>query len=280
VRLTPHYGADPILCIETSSTDVAAPLLRQRTRFADELSALDETEWRVSSRCDGWTVQDVVAHLTSVNQFWALSITAGLAGEPTRFLAEFDPVATPAQMVEAVRSWSAAETLERFLASNVALADAVAAIDGDSWLVLGEAPPGHVTLRALGMHALWDSWIHERDVLLPLGRDVIEEPDEIIASLQYAAALGPALLASTGSTRVGALRIEATDPDAVFTVDVGPVVVVRDAGGPDPSDATVLPGDAVHLLEFLSFRAPMPDAVDDSELWMTAGLAVAFDAAG
>ena len=34
-------------------------------------------------------------------------------------------------------------------------------------------------------HALWDAWIHERDVLLPLGVSPTEEPDEVAALLDW-----------------------------------------------------------------------------------------------
>ena len=67
------------------------------------LADLTDAEWAAPSRCDGWSVQDVVAHLAGVNGFWALSITKGREGEPTRYLTRFDPVDTPAQMVEAAR---------------------------------------------------------------------------------------------------------------------------------------------------------------------------------
>ncbi|MGH9134102.1 MAG: hypothetical protein ACRDZZ_09210, partial [Ilumatobacteraceae bacterium] len=40
----------------------------------------------------------------------------------------------------------------------------------------------------------WDAWIHERDIVLPLGRTPVEEVDEITACLTYGASLrGPAV---------------------------------------------------------------------------------------
>jgi uncharacterized protein (TIGR03083 family) len=275
VRISPRYGDDPIVRIETSLGDVSVPLVRQRTRLAELLGALDKEQWTAPSACDEWTVQDVIAHLIGTNQFWTISIGAGLAGSPTRILAEFDPVATPAQMVDAVRSRSIAETLDQFIESNAALAATVAGLDDDAWSVLAEAPPGHVALRALALHALWDAWVHERDVALPLGLEAAEEPDEIIGCLHYAAALGPAFLASTGSTQESVLTVTATEPDTAFSVALGSHVVVRDGDG--GADAPVLAGRSVDLLEALSFRGPLPDNAPDAARWFMSGLASAFD---
>lgn len=275
MRLTPRYDSDPIVRIETTLDDVGVPLVRQRARLAELLTTLDDEQWSAPSRCEQWTVQDVVAHLIGTNQFWTFSINGGLAGNPTRVLADFDPVATPAQMVDAVRSRSAAETLDELVATNGALAAAVGAIGTAHWATVAEAPPGHVALRAVALHALWDSWIHERDIALPLGLEPAEETDEITGCLHYAAALGPAFLTSTGSTRTGALTIRTTKPNVEFSVTVGPEVVVRD--GPGGSDATVLAGDAVDILEALSFRGPLPAGASEDARWFMDGLAAAFD---
>jgi uncharacterized protein (TIGR03083 family) len=277
VRLTPRYGPDPILRIDMSLGDVAAPLLRQRARLRDLLVSLDDTQWATPSRCAGWTVQDVTAHLAGTNQFWAISIAAGAAGAPTTYLAEFDPVTTPEHMVAAVRSESPAATLDRFVESNAALAAAVTGLDDDGWSALAEAPPGHIPMTAVVLHALWDSWIHERDIALPLGVTPVEEADEVACCLAYAAALGPGFLAMHGSTRRGFLQVRATAPAVTFVVEAGSTVVVREA--PGPADAAVLAAPAVQLVEALSFRAPI-DVVPDEARWMTAGLGKVFDVAG
>ncbi len=67
------------------------------------LRALGDDEWGASSRCAGWSVQDVVAHVVGVNAFWQASVRAGTAGKPTRILTGFDPAATPPLMVAPMR---------------------------------------------------------------------------------------------------------------------------------------------------------------------------------
>jgi hypothetical protein len=110
---------------------------------------------------------------------------------------------------------------------------------------------------------------------VPLGRAHVEEPDEVRASLLYAAALSPTFHASMGSSRSGAIAITASDPAARFVVEAGETVVVRDGDGPD--DALRLDGAAIDLLEALSFRAPLGRDVPAEQAWLLDGLATVFD---
>jgi len=275
VLLTPLYDTPSFLRMEVPAGDPGVLLVRQRQRLAALLGGLEDEQWSVASRCEGWTVKDVVTHLVSTNQFWAFSIDAARQGEPTRFLSSFDPVASPAQLVDAARSQTAADVLADFAATTDALATTVAGIEGDGWSILGEAPPGHVPLRAVALHALWDSWVHERDIVLPLGLAPVEEPDEIVDCLSYAALLSPALAVAGGSTRNGSIAIDVTEPDAQFVVEVGDAVLVRP--GQPPDDALHLAGRAVELLEALSFREPLPCRVAEEHRWLVSGLARVFD---
>ncbi len=281
MQIAPRYGDQPVMRTESIIEDPATPLLRQRHRLTTCLAGLDDAQWGAPSRCQGWSVQDVVAHLTTTNQFWALSVTSARGGAPTRFLEGFDPVAVPAQLVDDARSWTSAQTLERFDRSNQVLADALADLDEGGWARLAEAPPGHVALRLVALHALWDAWIHERDILLPLGLAPVEEPDEIEGSLAYVAALGPAFLALAGSTRSATLDVQATDPDLRVVVEVGPTVMLHD-GSSRPAaahDATtvILVGPAVELVEALSFRVPLTAPLDPDDRWVLGDLGRVFD---
>jgi len=277
VQLTPRYDGPDLLRWEVPLGNPAVPLLRQRERLAGVLHGLDASQWAAPSRCQGWTVQDVITHLVGTNQFWAISIAAGRQGAPTQYLATFDPVATPEHMVDAVRDQSAVDILAGFVESNTAIADALAGTSDAEWLAPAEAPPGHVPLCALVAHALWDSWIHERDVVVPLGLEPVAEPDELALCLKYAAALSPMFLASLGSTRTGALIVDAVDPDVGFVVDIGSTVVVR--SGASPVEAARLTGDAAELIEGLSFRRSLAPGVAPAEAWMFGGLAEVFDVA-
>ena len=139
--------------------------------------------------------------------------------------------------------------------------DAVEALDDAGWAAVGEAPPGHVPLTLVADHALWDCWVHERDIVLPLGRPPVEDPGEVLTCLRYAAALGQAFEVGQGGGPGGIAVLEVTDPDARIVVSrqrrPGPRARRRGARATRP--AARLP--AVPLLEMLSRRdAGQPDA--------------------
>ena len=275
MQLTPRYEGPAVLRFDAPAGDLSVPLLRQRTRLGGWLRELDDAAWGTESRCAGWSITDVIAHLVGTDQFWFLSATSALAGEPTRILTRFDPVTTPAAMVDGMRDLAPAEVLQRYLDGVEALASVFGDLDDEQWAVPGEAPPGHVPLHAVARHALWDAWIHERDVVLPTGATPVEEPDEIVACLEYAAALGPAFLASQGSERTGSVAYEGTDPDVLVAVELGDAAVVS---GRDPGPGAVrVAGPTVQLVEALSFRAPFPQELAPEDRWVIDGLATVFD---
>lgn len=275
MKISPRYDAQPIVSLDGAPSAIGVPFLRQRRRFAKALSALSPEQWAAASRCEGWRVQDVVAHLTTTDQFWNLSIASGLAGAPTRILIGFDPKATPAALVDVVRDASSADTLAAYVEINEALCAMVESLDDGGWDVIAESPAGHVTVGATLHHALWDSWVHERDVLLPLGMSHDEEADEITASVRYAAALGPALAIQSGTSRGGALALELTAPDARVVVTVDDDVRVVEGHAPD--GALVLSGAAVEVLEALSVRGPWRQPIPDDRAWLLAGLVEVFE---
>lgn len=276
MELTPLYGNSPVITLDGDPADIVEPAIRQRRRLAAALSSFDEAQWKHPSRCEGWSSRDVIVHLDSTNAFWTFSLAQGIKGEPTQLLASFDPVASPAELVAGSQNVSSAEVLERFVASTTAFTDLIASISGNDWAMLAEAPPGHLNLSAVIHHALWDSWIHERDILLPLGIQADEEPDEIVASLRYVAALGAGFGITQGDIRRGVLALNVTDSDVDIVIDIGNQVAVRAA----TADADLLlEGRAVDLLEALSIRAPMDQPIPAQHAWMLSGFLETFDVA-
>lgn len=276
MKISPRYDSPTIVYIEGGPAEQLVPVTRQRLRMEAMLTGLTEDQWSMPSRCDGWTVRDVVAHLGGVNSFWSASIRAGLSGTPSRWLVGFDPADTPAEMVGALSDVASTTVFERFVASNDELLGLFAELSVEQWEMMSESPAGHVPIRLLAHHALWDSWVHERDIALPLGIAPGAEADEIRSVLQYAAVIGPALGLILGRTEVtGFLAIEATDPRLHLVIEVGDSVRLGD--GCPPAGTPFLCGSAVELVEALSVRIPLPDAAPT--LWRdaVAGIAAAFD---
>ena len=174
-----------------------------------------------------------------------------------------------------MRALTPTEVLDQFVSSNNAFLGTIAELDDAAWSTLAETPPGHLPIRLLAQHALWDSWIHERDIALPLGLTSALELDEVLSCLQYAAALSPALAFSAGTALVGTFSVEANNPELRFDLEVGDTVAVGE--GLAAGDAPCLRGDAVELVEALSLRAPLPLSAPDEWRQLFRGLATTFD---
>jgi uncharacterized protein (TIGR03083 family) len=275
MKVAPRYDGPPIISITGLPDDQLAPVVRQRRRMEAMLGALSDDEWRSPSRCDGWSAQDVVAHVVGVNAFWEASVRAGAAGAPTRILTGFDPAATPPLMVAPMRELAPADVLDQFVASNDGFLDAIGGLDESGWLQVAETPAGHVPIRLLAHHALWDCWIHERDIALPLGSTPPAEPDEVASSLRYVAAVSPALAINTGARVDARLGVQASDPEVSFVLEAGESVAVGDEVV--PRDTPCLRGDAVTLVEALSLREPLPASAPTEWRELLDGLARAFD---
>lgn len=273
MQLTPRYGSNPVLHLDGDPTAIGELMVRQQQRFATALAALSATQWEQASRCEGWSSKNVVEHLAAANAYWELSIRSGIAGQPTEIMAAFDPVVTPRQMVADSAS-RPDEVSDAMVASSESLAACLRELTPSDWAVLAESPPGHVTVSTVVHHAFWDSWIHERDVLIPLGLVPVEEPDEVLAGLRYIAGFTPALVLNSGGTDAGAFDVSVTDVDADFHVEIDHDV--RVSAGATGADF-VLEGSGVELLEALSFRRPLDQHVPEAIRWAFAGLGAAYD---
>lgn len=275
MMLSPRYTGPPVVTIEGDPRDVAAPLIRQRVRLAEIATTFTDADWSAPSRCRQWSVRDVIAHVAGINPLYVMSAAAGLAGEPTRLMPHFDPAVSPLRMVEDIAAFSSADVLGLLIDTNAKLIATVEALDGPGWCTSAESPLGEVPIRLLMSHALWDSWVHERDILIPLGIEPAVFADEVTASLRYVAALTQGFAFGAGMECTGRFGIEATAPDFQCVMAVTDSVTVR-MEHPDDS-MPVLRGSAVQLTEALSTRLPLP--VDAPPEWhrVLAGLEYTWD---
>ena len=274
MKIRPPYGTDPLITYEGDPAAVAAPTVRQRLRLARTLAGFGSQEWEAPSRCARWTNRDVVVHLASTNRF--SSISQARRGTPSRVLAAFDPVATPAGLVAAAGNPAPAKVLDAYVESTHTLADLLGSLTGGEWTMLGESPLDHMSVSAIVRHALWDAWVHERDMTLGVGLVPTVEADEVDAALRCAAALGPAfgiLLGDLDDQRLAA-TVTTQDPTIGFTINVDRAV--RISAGIAPAVPVAVHGCALDVLEGLSLRARLH--LEPEWQWLTAGLTHSFEA--
>jgi len=175
-----------------------------------------------------------------------------------------------------MRDLAPRSVFDQFVSSNDELLDVLGGLDEEGWASIAEAPPGHLPVRLIASHALWDSWIHERDVVLALDVAQQTHADEVSASLRYVCALTSALVILSGQVTAGSFGVQARDPEMCFTLHIADSVDIREDA--PPASSPTLRGDAVALVEALSTRIPFPTEPPTGWMPLIQGLATAFTA--
>jgi uncharacterized protein (TIGR03083 family) len=164
----------------------------QRERFVAVLRGFGADDWAAPTRCAAWSAHDIVRHLCDANTYLAatspgdrrLDITAG-----------FDPRVTPRRWAAVSADESPDATFRRFLTTTEQMLGQLR-----GWLAQDRRfdvhlPYGLMDWTVLALHAHWDSWLHERDVLLAQGREHPTGDDATFYATAYglfiAAAVAP-----------------------------------------------------------------------------------------
>jgi uncharacterized protein (TIGR03083 family) len=249
MRPVPIPRADH-LHVELDPAVVVTGYVRHRRRFAASVTPLDEVALRAPSRCREWTAADVLRHGCDVDR-WLRTIWAG--GTP---FDAFDPRVTPHDSVVEGRSVPDAEVRDRYVASAEAMAAEVGSSGPDRWGRPSLSPAGAVPWWLGLLHGLFDSWVHERDLLLPLGRDVVVEPDELDAVLAYSLAIVSLLSRRLGDEE----PVDAVVCGFRVTAHEGRVTVTPSSATPPP-DVPVLEGDPPVVVDALSGRGSLDEVL-------------------
>jgi uncharacterized protein (TIGR03083 family) len=163
----------------------------ERAALAEDLAALDETQWAHPSLCERWVIEEVVAHLTAAASIGPLRWFASVLG------ARFDFDLHNDRRLAEHRGATPAETLERFrriVASTT-------------------SPPGP-TAAWLG-----EVVVHAQDIRRPLG--LVRMPP-VGAVTEVARLYARRNFTVAGRTAIEGLRVEATD--GPFATGAGPLV--------------------------------------------------------
>ena len=178
--------------------DVAAAIGPAWTAFADLVRSLDADQLAMPTRCEGWSVADVAAHLAGS----LTDITQGrLEGQGT-------PEVT-ARQVDERKGRTGDELADEIEGAAKAGADLLAAFDDDAWAA--QSPGGFDFTLGFGVQSLWyDAYLHGDDIRAALGQPTVREPgldaavDHVVDSLAQRE-FGPAtfVLDGYGEAEVG-----------------------------------------------------------------------------
>ena len=164
----------------------------QRERFVAVLRGFGADDWAAPTRCADWSAHDVVRHLCDAN-----TLVAGTSPGDRRLdiTAGFDPRVTPRRWATVPADESRDATLRRFMTTTEEMLGRLRA-----WLAQDRRfdvhlPYGPMDWTVLALHAYWDSWLHERDVLLAQDREHPTDDDATFYATAYglfiAAAVAP-----------------------------------------------------------------------------------------
>jgi uncharacterized protein (TIGR03083 family) len=228
---------------------------RQRLRFAEVLRGFGPADWAAPTRCAEWSAQDVVRHLCDYTD------AGGRAGPGDRtfdITAGHDPRITPGQRLIASAGEAPDATLDRLVTvSNEGLAvlrDRLA--QGDRFEVY--LPYGPMDWTIFVLHGLWDSWIHERDILLPRGADHPTDPAVTCYTAAYGVFAAAAVAARLGDPPARCQLALAGPGGGVFDLDNRDGVITLTATPASAlGSASVAGPPAAQVIDALGGRAPV-----------------------
>jgi uncharacterized protein (TIGR03083 family) len=267
-RLHQYYGSPGVpLRIGGDPHDAVAAWHTQRNRMHSWLAALPDDRWDGPTRCQGWDTTLLVRHLSSATQFLGYTLAEASEGNATMLLEGMDTRTTVASAAEMLGDRSPEEAREFLAAMDRQVKAALIKLGDDGLQATAEAPPGHLAVHLAMRHFLFDSWVHEYDLMLPPG----EQP--VVDTLETAVVVGYLIgLASLAHDSPCALELRIDDPDLRIGVDVVDGVVTI-AEGDGPSGAAVIEGRAVDVVDRMTGRPAGTVGGDDAGLEILDALA-------
>jgi uncharacterized protein (TIGR03083 family) len=199
-------------------------------------------DWAAPTRCAEWSTHDVVRHLCDGSTIGCHTVGAGTDDGTLDIGAGFDPRVTPREWLTATAGQSPDVTVGRLVATTeelIGLARGRLA-RGRSFDV--RLPYGPMDWTVLLLHYFWDSWIHERDVLLARGSQHPADDDATFFASGYGVFIAAAVASLFGDQVRGKLTLSGgggglldfDSCDGVVTLSVSRVTTV----GPPAAEVT------------------------------------------
>jgi uncharacterized protein (TIGR03083 family) len=236
MEIMQYYGAGGVpMAIEADTAAPAAAWRSHRERLRAWLDEVPDEQWGAPTRCDEWDVLDLVRHLASGSQFLGYTLYMATKGQPTTLLREFDTQDTARERSEELGSLDPPSARRLLREMDQRVEAVMGRLLAEDWAMVAEAPPGHMPAHLVVSHFVFDSWIHERDLLVPRGqRPVTDEVEAGVVARYVVGLFGPS---------------GAVDDDVVFGVRLTDIEVelrlAHDAGRWLVSTGPLGPVDAV-----------------------------------
>jgi uncharacterized protein (TIGR03084 family) len=246
--------------------DVVAALAAQQDELVGFVEGLDDATLTRPSRCDGWSVADVLLHLAQTNEMAVASVEGRVAEWMDGVAKDMEPVGNvddwAGALVAAERGEPSA-SLDRFLRSAPAQLAAFEACDPKArltWVM------GDLAARSLATTRLSETWIHTVDAVVGFAPEP-PPTDRLWHIARLAWRTLPYAFQRAGAAAPGPVGFDLTAPDgSTWTF------------GMDEAPATVLTGTAHELCTVAAqradaaatgLRATGPDAEDALRLVRT-----------
>lgn len=228
---------------------VYAILRRRRHAFLELLNNIEESQFNAQSRCTDWSVHEVVRHVRDVTKVHIsmLDETEYPFGNPRNF----SPKTSPAAWMRHSEGESVRETVDEL--SQL--------IQREGELFLRRVMEGSPQVKqgplrrklhwsVFGTHTIWDAWMHERDICIPLGLDVPLDGEEGRLMVMYTLLAASAPAAWSGDYVETAIKLYGS-PDCTYRIGHSNSHVYVQTGG-----RADVGGDMAVLLDSLAGRGP------------------------
>jgi uncharacterized protein (TIGR03083 family) len=228
----------------------------QRQRFVAALREFGPGDWAAPSRCTDWSAHDVIRHLCDCNAIIKAWVT-GTGYHELDLTTGYDPRTTPGEQLAASADETPDASRSRFVATTEELLTVARAQLARSRTSDIRLPYGPMDWTVGPLHGFWDSWLHERDVLLAQGREHPTDGDALTYVAAYGLFLAAAVASVFFSDRVHEKLALSGDGGGVFDLDsrdgVTLTVTRVTTGGPP----------AAEVVDALAGRSPAAAVLSD-----------------
>jgi uncharacterized protein (TIGR03084 family) len=212
---------------------IVAAVAEQHDELAGVVAVLSDADWQRPTRCEGWTVADVLLHLAQTDELAIASLQGHFADAVNQLTAGTGGLSTSddgaAAMVARQRGLPTSAIRDRWLEGAASLRGLFDAADGHlrvMWVA------GKLSVRTLATTRLAETWIHAGDVADAV-RVRLAPADRLRHVARLAWRTLPYAFERAGRELTGPVAFELRGPSGDawhFAADSDPVTVIRGDG--------------------------------------------------